>query len=319
MNSASIIIPAYRRVEQTVETIRLLQASTGWNSLFHAEIIVADSTDDDSIKSAVNKFEGVTYTKPTSVGISKNKNAGAALAKHDVLIFCDSDIEVEPDTVLNTLQALINNPNVAGLTGQIKWRGGSASGTLDRPRTEDRMYDFGSVVYTEAIYSRFFATYKHVFESVGGYDDELFNMRGEGSDLSIRYWRAGFPLAYFEKIIAHHVHGVPDSIALRIKNPQYDIAKDLLLLALKYDLKETDTNFVATITKNFHPYGDEGYASFVFGFINHKKLIAKALQLLDKHPLETPRYAFKFLEVFSDEELLKTCIKTAQTRIFTQD
>ena len=112
MHSISVIIPSYKRIDQTIKTIDLLLHSTGIDSEFKIEIIVTDSTPDDSLKQGiVNKFgKSVVYTRPEKPGIATNKNQGARIAKHPIIIFCDSDMEVEPDTIRNTIQALQKPP-----------------------------------------------------------------------------------------------------------------------------------------------------------------------------------------------------------------
>ena len=76
-------------------------------------------------------------------------------------------------------------------------------------------------------------------------------MRGEGSDLSIRYWRAGYPLAYDSSIIVHHVFDTEGGIIRGVPHPEWGIAKDLLLLAYKYDLSSENKNFINAVKANF--------------------------------------------------------------------
>lgn len=315
---ASVIIPTFKRVEQTIQTIELLFASHRRGVDFDIEVIVADSTPDDSLEKALApKFsQTVIYTRPLKMGVAANKNQGAKVAKHPILIFCDSDMEVESETLFMTLSQLYKQTTAAMIGGKVIWKNGPQDGTVDRPRTEDRINKIGETAYIEALYSRFIATYKKVFWEVGGYDDAAFNMRGEGSDLATRYWRAGYPLVYAEDIVVHHVFDAPDSVALRINHPEWGIAKDFLLLAYKYGMLEGEfPNFSKTIAATFGELKEVGYLRILQGIGKDIDLITQAKPTFNEFNKVKPRYDFKFLEIFSQETLFQNCLQAAQTQL----
>lgn len=320
----SIIVPCYKRVQQTLKTLGLIFGSKGWEETFQGEVVVADSTRDNSLKNALlQKFKQQKargeffYLKPKKVGISVNKNAGAKKARSPILIFCDSDMEVEKDTILKTIKALEKHKKAGAVMGNVFWQGGSKNGQLDRPRKEDRRIKVQGTTFIEVIYSRYIATYKKVFWEVGGYDDKVFNRRGEGSDLSIRYWRAGYPLVYDPSLTVHHVADAPDSIALGVKHPEWGIAKDLWLLAYRYgNLEDRSENFAKTIGANFDKFKGEKYYRFLQGIEKYFDFIAKNRKKIDLQKKKMKvRYAFKFLEVFSDRKQLLKCIWSAEKRL----
>ncbi len=319
MVSVSVIVPTFQRVEQTLHTLELLLCSTGKGSAFSLEIIVADSTPDTSLRDALfTKFgQDISYVKPEHTGIAANKNAGAKVAKSPILIFCDSDIEVDPGTILHTIDSLKAHETAAAVGSVVLWRAGPRDGEYDRPRPEDRMKMVGTATYTEAIYSRYMATYADVFRTVGGYDDVVFNMRGEGSDLSARYWRAGYPLTYDNDIIVHHMYDAPDSAALRVAHPEWDIAKDFLMLAYKYNMFDRDyPAFASTVAMNFVPFGNRSTYRFMRGVGKHAELLVQAKPILDAFRTnDKPIYDFKFLEVFSQPKLFEECIAGAAKRL----
>ena len=318
MIKTSIIIPCYQRVSQTLKTIELIFASKGLNQHFQAEVIIADSSPDHQLKKALaEKFANkIIYTRPQKPGIATNKNQGAKVAQNPILIFCDSDMEVEPNTILNTINALKKYPTAAALTGQVIWRTGPKDGQLDRPRPEDRMMTIEGITYTEAIYSRYIATYKQVFWEVGGYDEEVFNMRGEGSDLSVRFWRDGYPLVFDKNIIVHHVHETEGGIIRGVSHPEWGIAKDLLILAYKYDIDDESKNFVNTVAANFEKFGKEGYYRIIEGIKNNYDFIATVKPIIDQQKKQMKAiFDFKFLEIFSQKELFNQCISQAKHRL----
>ena len=319
MISLSIIIPCFKRVQQTLKTINLLLQSEGIDNRYKAEFIAADSSPDDELKLALQKEFGgkIIFTRPEKPGIATNKNQGAKIAQNPILIFCDSDMEVEKDTIKNTISALQRHKNAAAVGGQVIWRGGSKHGQHDRPRAEDRMLKIEQTTYVEVLYSRYIGTYKEVFLNVDGYDEVIFNMRGEGSDLSVRYWRAGYPLIYNEDIVVHHVYDAPDAVAVRVAHQEWAIAKDLFLLIYKYDiLGQNYKNFIRTVAANFSPLGDMGYYEILQGLVQHYDFICKVKPYLDDQKSKMKSiYNFKFLEIFSRKELLNLCIKEAESRL----
>lgn len=315
MLGISVIVPTFKRVEQTIKTLQLVLASEGVSTSFLLEIIVSDNTPDTSLKDAVLSLDSrIRHVRPEKNSIAASKNAGAKAATYPVIIFCDSDIEVEPQTLLETVHGLQKHSHAAMITGTTIWRGKSdVDGNVDRPRAEDRMLTVGESMYIESIYSRFVGTYKELFLSVGGYNEDIFGMRGEGSDLSIRYWRAGFPLVYEEKIIVHHIYDAEESAAIRVPHPKWGIAKDLLLLGMRYDCFDGSAkNFEKTVQANFSDC--ENPAMEVLGGIaKYSDFIAASLPQL-KEGIQAV-YPFRFLEVFSDEELVKTCVHEAETKL----
>lgn len=319
MIKISVIVPCYNRIEQTLKTISLILSSKGINHEFQLETIVVDSSPDNQLEKAVkDKFGAkIIYTRPKKPGIATNKNQGARIASSPILIFCDSDMEVEPETILNTLTALKKHEKAVAIGGQVVWRGGEKDGTLDRPRKEQQMVTVDKTTYVEAIYSRYIATYKQVFWEVGGYDEEVFNMRGEGSDLSIRYWRAGFPLVYDSSIIVHHVHEVEGGIIRNVPHPEWAIAKDLLILVYKYDIFDDQyKNFINTVAADFGKFGQDGYYRIIQGIGKHLDFIAQVKPVLDaKKKQMKALYDFKFLEIFSQKELFKKCLNEIENRL----
>lgn len=319
MVGVSVVIPTFQRIDQTIRTIEFLLCSTGRGAVFDLEVVVADSTADSSLRDAIfTKYQSaIVYVRPKNPGIASNKNEGARVAKNPVLIFCDSDIEVDPGTVLRSVESLRNHERAGAVGGVVVWRGGQKDGQSDRPRPEDRMKLSGSTMYTEAIYSRYMATYKDVFWAVGGYDEVVFNMRGEGSDLSARYWRMGYPLVYDNDIITHHIHDAPDSAALRVNHPEWDIAKDLLTLAYKYNMFDREyPAFAATVAMNFVPFGTKGAYRFLQGVGKHADFLVKVKPILDAYRAQDkPVYDFKFLEVFSQTKMFEECIASAAGRL----
>lgn len=319
MLGISIIIPTFKRVEQTDKTLTILYKSSGWNRDYLPEIVIADSTPDDSIKKILTEFMDPVplYIRPQLTGIAANKNVGANLAKNELIIFCDSDMEVESDTLINTLMYLQSHKNVAMVGGQVIWKGGELDGQHDRPRREDRMKKIDETTYVEAIYSRYMATYKTLFWQVGGYDEDVFNMRGEGSDLSIRFWRSGLPLGFNEQIKVHHVDDASSSATRHIQHPERGIIRDLIQLGFKYGLSDEESpNFAKTLAWVTEQFGEKDKYIIIDSIVSLLPYFWENREKIEKSRENIPReYDFKFLDVFTKNDMFVDCVEKAEERI----
>jgi GT2 family glycosyltransferase len=319
MVSVSCIVPTYKRIDQTLSTLDLILASDGIHSIFELEVLVVDATLDESLKAAVLASYGdkVKYIHSEHEGIAINKNVGAKASSHPILIFCDSDMEVEKNTILGAVDYLRIHPSVGMVGGFVMWKGGPNDKMKDRPHSEDRMIRKGDTAYIEAIYSRFIATYRDIFWQVGGYDEEIFKMSGEGADLSIRYWRAGYTLAFYEGIVVHRVSDILSPSEHRSDHPEWGIARDFLLLGYKYKMFESDfSTFASTVSMNFSPLGMQGAYRMLQGIGRNLDQIAASKMKLDVfRATDTPVYDFKFLEIFSNAKVFEECVGSSESRI----
>lgn len=308
----SIIVPCFKRVEQTVKALKLLKASLVFSGL-KGEILVSDNSPDTLLEKRIKQEfkKEIIYLRCLEKGIAANKNNGASVAQGNILIFCDTDIEVRKDTISQTILALKKTPSYAMVGGKVIW----SSGEIDRPKSEDRIHTLNGSSYIEVLYSRYIATYTEVFKAVGMYDTVLFNMRGEGADLSTAYWRQGYPLGYRDDIVVTHVVGT-DSSAIRIPHIEYALAKDFFLLACKYNMFDTEyPHFLKTVNAYFSQFGDAASSKMLRGIGVYREDIEKALRNFSSQKYKKPVYDFRFLEVFSDKALLKKCIHEAEKRL----
>lgn len=112
--SISVIIPTNRGGPYLVDAVASVRAQT----VPVTEIIVVD---DGSAGDAVERFtaaEQLRYLRLSGVGVSAARNAGAAAARGDWLIFLDDDDIWHPERIAAQMQALDAQPDaVASHTG----------------------------------------------------------------------------------------------------------------------------------------------------------------------------------------------------------
>jgi glycosyltransferase involved in cell wall biosynthesis len=319
MIAVSLLIPAYKRIQQTLKTLECVFASQGIGTEFMLEVIVIDDSPDTSLTDALkNRFaDRLQIVRPSINGIASAKNYGAKIAKHPIIIFSDSDIELQIDTLRNTLNYLKTHEKAAMVGGNVRWKDGADDGKLDRPRVEDRIKEVDGTHYIEALYSRFVATYKSVFWQAGGYDEQLFNMRGEGSDLSIRYWRNGFPLTFNPDITVFHVEEATDAVTRQIQKPEQGIVRDLVqLLYLYNNSRDESPNFSKTLQWLTDRFGSWDKYVILEDVVNLLPYFCEQKQKLDEKRTQLPQtYHFSFLDVFTKVAEFQDCLEKASERL----
>lgn len=112
----SVIIPTLNRVNSLKDTIKSINSS----SQMPSEIIIIDQSK-DFIKNKANIISGlnkknIVYLNQNEPSITKARNTGILVAKNEIILFCDDDIELEKDTILN-LYNIFNNFESISLIG----------------------------------------------------------------------------------------------------------------------------------------------------------------------------------------------------------
>lgn len=116
----SVIIPAHN-AEKTIEKTLLSLAAQTIKAL---EIIVVDDGSEKSL-------EAIRKTSPISFellhiphhGAAAARNFGAAIAKRDLLFFCDADVILVPTFLEKLSEALYNHPKFAFAYCSFEWHG----------------------------------------------------------------------------------------------------------------------------------------------------------------------------------------------------
>lgn len=175
------------------------------------ELIVVDQSVDGHVSLAANEWvlggSGmVIRTIRSERGLSKGRNAGAALAVAPILGFPDDDCWY-PDGLLNSvLEGFRLRPDVAAICGITQTSAGEPSLTRQWPRSgrvEARR------VWRQGVEPAMFVR-RELLKAVGGFDEELGVgaqtpfQSGEGTELILRAMSAGFHAWYDREVIVWH-------------------------------------------------------------------------------------------------------------------
>jgi glycosyltransferase involved in cell wall biosynthesis len=201
----SIIIPLYNRPDEVAELLASLCEQT--NKQFEVVIVEDGSVQKSDI--VVEKYHNMldlTYFEKSNSGPGLTRNAGAARAKYDYLIFFDSDCIIPPDYIETVSRFLseqstdaYGGPDAAMQTFTVIQKainysmtsffttGGIRGGKKSMEKFNPRSFNLG--------------VSKKAFEAVGGYESMRF---GEDIDFSLRLSENGFRTALIPEAFVYH-------------------------------------------------------------------------------------------------------------------
>ena len=207
----SLISPTFKRPDEVREFIASAAQLAGPKSRF--EVILADGTPDDSLRSEIQAAAeaaglGVTVLYRTGLPVSDARNAAAAAARAPWLIFLDSDCLLPQGYLDSVGQGLARDawdafggpdaapPDFSSLQKAISF---AMTSVLTTGGIRG-----GSSVSTATYYPRGFnmGMRAEAFWAVGGYDSQF--KCGEDVELSIRVREAGFLVGLIPEAVVWH-------------------------------------------------------------------------------------------------------------------
>lgn len=210
----SVVLVTYNGSSVVEEALRSLK-ELRWPNL---EIIIVDNaSSDDTIEKTSRYFPNArTLVLAENRGYGAGGNAGARVAKGEILFFVNQDIALDNDFVDGIVTAMSRDTNIGvcggtvlswdGTTlislGQVfeRWTGygfdvGFGTHDLNLKRTTNEVFSPNGAA---------FAVKRQVFEEVGGFNEELF-MYFDETDLSWRAQIAGYRVASSPTSIVRHM------------------------------------------------------------------------------------------------------------------
>jgi glycosyltransferase involved in cell wall biosynthesis len=177
----SVIVPAYNEEKLIAGSLRSIRAALDANARpgLETEVIVADNNSTDATARIAREVGATVVFEPVNQ-IGRARNAGAAAATGDWLVFIDADSHPSPGLIGAVLDA-IERGGVAG--------GGSTASTSGFPprgRVIIRLWNAISRTFRWAAGSFIFCR-ADAFRAAGGFNLELY--AGEEIDFSIRLKR----------------------------------------------------------------------------------------------------------------------------------
>lgn len=211
----SIIIVNYKTPDLTIRCIESIYNST---TNFSYEIVVVDNCSlDKSRQRITEKFPSVFFVSNTeNEGFGRANNLGVTKANGNYLLFLNSDMLLQTNTIEDSLGYIYQIPNIGVLGCKLLNEDGTQQKSVYH-----YVGDYMGVLHTnllvdyffkpklskiKAVMGAFMIIPKSIFNEVGGFDPDFF-MYAEELDLCRRIENKKFEIKYLETVVAIHKHG----------------------------------------------------------------------------------------------------------------
>src|SRR5437773_2459984 len=204
----SLIIGSRNRPKFLLETVESVLRGDEVPS----ELIIIDQSDIPHPSLATLKHDcdcEIRYLWTRSVGVSRARNAGAAAARHAILVAIDDDMFVTSTWFGILVRALINAGPHAIVTGKVlatepEKPGGFAPTVVIRGAAA--VYE--GRIGADVLPSCHMALYRSAFDQVGGFDERLGPgapfPSADDNDFGFRLLEAGYRIVYVPEAVLYH-------------------------------------------------------------------------------------------------------------------
>jgi glycosyltransferase involved in cell wall biosynthesis len=196
----SVIIPIYNAQDTLALCLDRIYQSTYPNF----EVILVDDCSTDASRGIAGKYPAKLVSMPRNMGAAPARNKGAREAEGSILLFMDSDILVEPES-LALVEEDLQDKEIAGVIGllspKLKFSNFSSNyKNLYMHYTYNILPRRVSVFYTS-----FAAVRKEIFAECGGFDDNYRQATIEDIEVGERITSRGYKLIIDKRLQVEHV------------------------------------------------------------------------------------------------------------------
>jgi GT2 family glycosyltransferase len=233
--TVSVIIPSHDRSFSLRRALDALHSQTYPIDLIEVTV-VADSCIDDTLAmlkdyKAPFKLQ-VIEEKCRSASIARN--AGAAAATGELLLFLDDDIEVMPLFVEAHVRIHQERPGCA-VMGPYPPKIQGAALFFDvevRAWWEDKFYEMRQPAHRftyEDLLSGNLSLDAELFARIGGFDEAFGNCGGEDYELGVRLLKADVPFAVAEDAVGYHYEHETNNLDRSFRRARQEGRSDVLI------------------------------------------------------------------------------------------
>lgn len=199
--TVSIVIPVYNGGAGFRRCLASFQTGT----VRPDELIVVADGDSDGSWRVAESLGARILRLPETGGPARARNAGARLARGDVLFFVDADVVVHSDALGRVVAAFRDNPELAALFGSYD----------DAPAEPNFLSQYRNLLHhfvhqssreqASTFWSGCGAIRREIFLGMGGFDEHYRHPSIEDIELGYRLARAGHPIKLCKDIQATHL------------------------------------------------------------------------------------------------------------------
>jgi len=210
--SCSVIIPVHDGARTLGRCLDALAAQLG--APIKPEVMVVDDGSRDGSGQVAQSRGARLLTLPRQLGPATARNAGAAEASGEVLLFLDADCEAAPDWCQEMLRPLAV-ADVCAVYGVYCTRQTDRLARLAQAEFDERYARLAGRQSIDFLATHAAAIRRNIFLQQGGF---RINLRGnEDVELAFRLSRQGHRIAFAPQAVVYHEHPTALSRYLRTK------------------------------------------------------------------------------------------------------
>jgi glycosyltransferase involved in cell wall biosynthesis len=214
---ASIIIPTYNHASVILSSLESWTHQTINSCDFEVIIVDNNSTDETAalVQAFIKPYSNFHYVLETKAGATHARHRGAAMAKADILMFCDDDGLFNPSCIEEILKVYRLYPQVSAVAGKIDihWDEIPPEWIIPYEFMLGKL-DYGDqIIIGKDLYLNggLFSIRKQVFEQLRGFNPDLIgsNLIGDGdTGLVIKLHKAEMLIGWTPFAIMDHLQFV---------------------------------------------------------------------------------------------------------------
>lgn len=195
----SVVVPNRNGAASLDNTLRAIFAA-GYRDL---EVIVADDASTDDSPALAARYPVKLLRQESCRGAAPTRNAGAAAATGEILVFIDNDVII-PRATFKILEERFRDPEVSGVIGLLR--------PLTRYPNLCSQYKNFYMHYTylrlprwvSVFYTSLASIRREVFEEVGGFDSSYRSATIEDMEFGVRVTGRGYKLLLEKELQVEH-------------------------------------------------------------------------------------------------------------------
>jgi lipopolysaccharide/colanic/teichoic acid biosynthesis glycosyltransferase/GT2 family glycosyltransferase len=199
----SIIVPARDAAKTIANCLEAVLHQKDFTEPY--EVIVVDDGSVDVTAAVANGFGVRVIRLEESQGPAAARNAGAAVAKGEILVFTDSDCEPASDWLIRMMEPF-EDPAVVGVRGAYRTK---QKGWVPRFVQQEYGFKYSLIMGLDSIdfIDTYSAAYRSdVFHENGGFETAFPAPSVEDQEFSFRLARKGYRMVFAPEAIVYHKH-----------------------------------------------------------------------------------------------------------------
>ncbi|UCF67737.1 MAG: glycosyltransferase [Acidobacteriota bacterium] len=188
----SVIIPVFNASAFLAQGLPALVSEC--REGFEFEVIVVDDGSSDDSASVSESFGARVHQMAQNGGPARARNAGAAQARGEYLLFVDADVRIHPGALSRVIEFLDEHPSVAAVFGSYD----------SRPRVRGLLTEYKNLLHhfvhqtgqqqASTFWTGCGAIRREVFRQMGGFDESGYPRCIEDIELGYRLRAAGYEI-----------------------------------------------------------------------------------------------------------------------------